>query len=971
MLNIAAIAMIAGFFLVLMTGPDPTEHAGLGFRSMVQADPATTSAEALARLANQPLAKSRATKGERRAIWLLAPVTDPTHSDLLLFGDKQIATLEVWTVLPSGDIRWGGAYVRDRSPEGPFRRTANVVAFQFDRAGTHGQPIAILARVTMRASATITVGQTGTNDFARYEASQERIAATLAASLGLLALFFTLVAQFSSTPLFRTFAFWLISSVAFCAALYEYDYLWFGQWAGSGVELHVKLLVVALYSLTTAQLFMHLFRRGLARVRMLRTMKRFIVANTVVAALSFVVPVQYFQPVFWLFVVSLIAVSSTAVARITRTTTASTPGWYAAGWGAQLLAGLAEVCYAAGLIARHDWLSFQTSVLVSALITGLAVADTLRVERSRRHAARRAAARSAARYRMIYDTVAVGMATVSADGLIVQANRELVAELPELAQVPDGKKIPLASVIGADRAMYLRHPDPGVVRSVQWEYTTPAGERHVYSIKAAPDARGPDAGIEITFTDITANAKLNETLEHLASHDSLTGLLNRRGLEAEFEGLRQQSLNGAPACVAYVDMDRFKLINEFYGHAVGDAILKQASERIAICCPPKSSLGRVGGDEFVILLQNLDGLTARAAITGLLERLLVQPYAVDGKELSVSASAGIVEFEASMSMSDAIAFADRACMAAKSKGKGMVIAYSNGDAVLDEYRDHMLLGTAIRSHFPFDRLRIYSQPIVSLDPTSTRPCYEVLLRVSDETGSSVMQPGRLIEIAEQQGMMADLDRFVLRRTLEHMSEHLSSTRRTRFVTINLSGQSVNDDRFVADVISLLREHESIARHVMLEFTESVALRDIESTRKFVDQIRAFGARAALDDFGAGYTSFNYLKSFPANVVKIDGSFIRDLNRHPANFAITRAITALCHELKIQVIAEWVEDIPTLLGLLELEADFAQGYVFSPAKPIEHWIDNAVDTSPLLEAHASFLRQAPFRRFSEPFPREQP
>ena len=970
LLNLVAIAAIAALFLALLRAPHYDVHAGIPFKAIPQSGQGLTSSEARQRLASQLEVRSRATQGDRRAVWIEAALPDPANAELILFGDKQISSLEVWLVSKKGKLTWAGAYLRDKQVEPPFRRTANVVAIDIGgAAAASGTPVAVLARISVRASANITVGQARLSELASYEASQERIAATLAGGLGLLALFFMLVAQFSSTPLFRTFAYWLLSSVAVCAAFYEYDYLWFGQWAESALELQLKLMVVATYSLTTAQLFMHLFRRGLVRVRMLRTLRRLIVANAVVGGLSFVIPIQYFQPTFWLFAVGMIAVGFTAFARIMRSVSASTPGWYAAGWGVQLLAGLAEVLYASGLMARHDWMSFQTSVLVSALITGLAVADTLRMERARRHEARRAASRSSARYRMIYDTVAVGMATVDVEGRIVQANRELIEEVSALDSVPKGAPVALSAILGEELAQTLLRLASDEVITAQWTHVRASGERRIFSISAASDARGAAQGIELTFNDITASARLTETLTHLAAHDPLTGLSNRRGIEIAFEAAKARAATGEPVCVAYVDMDRFRLINEFYGHAVGDAILKQASDRMRTSCPPDTDLGRIGGDEFVVFLPGMHRHGAHAAVTGLLDRLLAQPYAVDGKELNVSASAGVVELDASMSLSDAIAFADRACATAKSKGKGMVIAYASGDTVIEEFRSHMSLGTAIRSHFPFDRLQIYAQPIVALDELQTRPCFEVLLRVGDEGGRAVQPPGRLIEIAEQQGMMSDLDRFVLRKSLEHMSANLSHTRRTRFVTINLSAQSVNDDRFVVDAIAMLREHEHIARHVMLEFTESVALRDIEATRKFVDQMRTYGTKVALDDFGAGYTSFNYLKSFPANIVKIDGTFIRDLNRHPANFAITRAITALCHELKIQVIAEWVEDVPTLLGLLELDVDFAQGYVFSAARPIEHWLTNSVDMAPLTEAHKTFVRQAAFRRRAPDAPRQ--
>jgi EAL domain-containing protein (putative c-di-GMP-specific phosphodiesterase class I) len=206
----------------------------------------------------------------------------------------------------------------------------------------------------------------------------------------------------------------------------------------------------------------------------------------------------------------------------------------------------------------------------------------------------------------------------------------------------------------------------------------------------------------------------------------------------------------------------------------------------------------------------------------------------------------------------------------------------------------------------------------------------VLIRMRDEQ-NQVVPPGRFIGAAERNGLMSQIDRWVLRNTLEWLDQHPDHRDRLTFATINISGASLNDGRFVDDAFAMIAEHPLAVTKLCFEITESVALNDLSSTRRFVDRVRNYGSKLALDDFGAGYTSFNYLKEIPADFIKIDGSFVRDINRNPANYAITRTIVDLTHELGMRSIAEWAETADTIASLIELRVDFGQG--FALARPM--------------------------------------
>jgi EAL domain-containing protein (putative c-di-GMP-specific phosphodiesterase class I) len=207
----------------------------------------------------------------------------------------------------------------------------------------------------------------------------------------------------------------------------------------------------------------------------------------------------------------------------------------------------------------------------------------------------------------------------------------------------------------------------------------------------------------------------------------------------------------------------------------------------------------------------------------------------------------------------------------------------------------------------------------------------------DERGERISTE-RLIRAAENAGRMGAIDRWVITTTLQWLQQHQSVLPPNQFVCINLNGASLNDERFIADVFAILDAHGDVAHRLCLEITESVALHDLDNTRRFIERIRSRNAKVALDDFGAGYTSFSYLRDLPADVLKIDGSFIVDMNRHPANVAIVEAIVTLAQHLGMKTIAEWAEDVETVETLAEIGVDYVQGYAVSRAVAPERLLE---------------------------------
>ncbi len=243
---------------------------------------------------------------------------------------------------------------------------------------------------------------------------------------------------------------------------------------------------------------------------------------------------------------------------------------------------------------------------------------------------------------------------------------------------------------------------------------------------------------------------------------------------------------------------------------------------------------------------------------------------------------------------------------------------------------------------------LYAQPVVPLLDERAAMGYEVLLRVRGDDGA-IEGPARLIAAAERHGEMPAVDRHVLQAALAHLGEHEAFACSLDFLTVNLSGMSLNHERFRRDAVAMLRAHPRVAARVCLEITESVALFDVSSTRRFIDDMRALGVRIALDDFGAGYTSFAYLKELPASLLKIDGQFVSNLCAEPRHRGVIRAIRELGLQFGMRCVAEWVEDVPTVRALIELQVDYAQGYAFSRPRPLETWLRESPDLGALVQA----------------------
>ncbi|MCF8179737.1 MAG: EAL domain-containing protein [Sulfuritalea sp.] len=734
-----------------------------------------------------------------------------------------------------------------------------------------------------------------------------------------LAMFVLLTAVLSREWLYVMFAGWLVANLRMAALSAGWDTQWLENSISPDWMIPVRKFTMSAYYLLTIMLFSRLFAEELkwAKHTLLLRISQWSCLPLFLAAA--ILSYANFLPMLWVFSSYTVIVIVFLLIRILIVTHSKVALWYGAGLAIALLASLNEVVAAAlGFRTLIGNVNSVTAALASSLLSALAIAEQMRQERQERRKAENA-------LRDTYQAIPIGLFSLDETGQIIQSNP-------------------------AYRNMQGHHPQDGG----RWQDDFEAGawerlkalagspEDEDIELKSAVDAAGIQRSflvkatqvndrIEGSLQDITLRVEATAQLHFLADHDPLTGIFNRRGIEKAFDSANQSLASGTTMALAYLDLDRFKLINDLFGHVAGDMVLRQVCDRVNKLLVGGEVLGRVGGDEFVIVFQGGAIHSAAELCRSLILEISKDPFIESDRAFQVKCSIGLVEVARGTREDEAVSLADRACREAKTGHEGNLVIYQQDMSVFDEHREELQLIQRLDMPQP-EGLFLVVQPIMSLRDPYGSLNFEVLLRMRDKH-NQVLPAWKIITAAERNGRIATIDKWVLTTTLEWLRTHAGHLKKSSYVSVNLSGGSLNDEKFIGDAFSILARYGKTVERLCIEITESVALHDLSNTRHFIDGIRKYGAKLALDDFGAGYTSFSYLRSLPADALKIDGAYVKDLLAHPANQAIVQAIVDLSRNLGMISIAEWVEDVPTLEALAEMGVDYAQGYVVSrPLSP---------------------------------------
>ena len=472
---------------------------------------------------------------------------------------------------------------------------------------------------------------------------------------------------------------------------------------------------------------------------------------------------------------------------------------------------------------------------------------------------------------------------------------------------------------------------------VQAEPDAPLVERHIdFIYQPILDEDGRVSGIFVQGHDVTEAHELSRKVSYQAAHDSLTGLANRREFEARLASAMAEVGNDMTHySLIYLDLDQFKVVNDTCGHAAGDELLRQVSKRLQASVSADDTVARLGGDEFGILLKGVNAAAAADAAERLRQIVDDIEFSWERRLFGCSASLGVITLQADIGdATQALSAADSACFLAKERGRNRVQIHRVEDNQIATRRREMDWVSRLRAALAESRFFLHAQRIVPTRHAERggKLRAELLLRLREPDGK-LAPPMAFIPAAERFGLMPAIDRWVIREAFARLAMLPEALRTTVDLAINLSGTTLSDDRFLPFVREILEESPGLSTQICFEVTETAALQQLSQTADLILELKALGFRFALDDFGSGMSSLNYLKNLPVDHLKIDGSFIRQITTDPVDAAMVEAMAKVASVMGIQTVAEYVEDEPTRALLERLQIDFVQGFGVHVPEPL--------------------------------------
>ncbi|HET8708104.1 MAG TPA: EAL domain-containing protein, partial [Pseudomonadales bacterium] len=485
-----------------------------------------------------------------------------------------------------------------------------------------------------------------------------------------------------------------------------------------------------------------------------------------------------------------------------------------------------------------------------------------------------------------------------------------------------GEHVPNLVMTAIEQGRVIQSSENAIVETQQ-------GENLPVICSAAPirDSAQNIIGCVLVFRDVSEARRVARRLNWQSSHDSLTNLPNRHYFEDELSHLvRNAKQMESQHVLLFLDLDQFKVVNDSCGHVAGDELLRQLGQRLQEHVRRGDVVARLGGDEFGVILPNCPTEAGEKVADTLRKVIMDFRFSWRGATFSVGVSIGIVPItSATESASSALTVADAACYSAKDSGRNQIHVYEPDDSEYQKRHGQMQWVTRIQEAIAEDRFCLFCQPIVPVNSIDKKPShYEILIRMIDHDGK-LITPAAFIPVAERFRLMMDIDRWVVTHALNKISEIDLGEDIKVFYAINLSGVSLGNAEFLNFVQDQITRSKVRPEQICFEITETAAISNISRAIELISTLKNMGCYFALDDFGSGLSSFAYLKELPVDFLKIDGEFVRDMDKNSVDEAMVSAINHLGHVMGIKTVAEFVENDAIMQKLREIGVDYAQGY----------------------------------------------
>ncbi len=739
-----------------------------------------------------------------------------------------------------------------------------------------------------------------------------------------LASFSLCVAAVNKSFLFLIFSAWLIASIRVAGFNNGWDFNWLGvdQWDGTPLKL-VRMSISA-YAFLTCVLFTSLFGQALRRSYINKGMAISILAFGLLIAFGNFMPIDLYVTVFRSFAATALLLIAAGIIKLLRTSPSPIAWLYAGSYALMITGMMIEILFQENVVPALGDMGINATggSLASAIVMSVALAAQIREERSARVRARLGEVNALKELEGVYSQTPVGLFSVSADGSLTNANpmfRQMFALGSNSKTSLRFKQLWAQGLAPLCGTVDLDAPKKGVEVSL---LNGDENKTQWYVVNVAHNADGFAGSI----ADVTARKTAEGKLEYLARHDAVTGALNVHG----FERLVDQRLkSGELAILGQISIERAEYIHKIHGRILAEGVLIEVVKLIRASVPD-AHLAR-DNDKLYLLLDGDSINQVKGALSAAFRKIKQTGVTIGSVELMPVLKAGLCLLDRDRNAAEAMLRANLASeMAQGSATQSILVAEHNENDIIREL-EATRVATGLDDYIKAGRFFLVAQPIVDIRRENPKPAFELLLRMRGEGGETI-SPWQFIPAAEKMGVMSTLDRFVLAEAFRLVKSGELNLDQISYLSVNLSGSSLNDMQFLGDVYDLVTTTNINLSNICFEVTESVALNSFDRTKEFLSALQQLGAKTAIDDFGAGHSSIHYLTELHPDYLKLDGSLITKVLTNPIHRSYVRKMVELADEMEVSCVGEFVETPELEAALIDLGVKMGQGYYYAAPMP---------------------------------------